>query len=243
MILGDPIIFGGSGGALSASDAILAVTVPTGSTVTATKGGVTITPTIWVTAADPTLDCAIFAISASLFDAVNPWTVTATLGTNTASDTVVIDSNKEYDVELSYDLVLFENGVWAPVTGGVADSANYTVVDGAIRTEGTYASVGKWRTANKIDTTGYAVLHIRCKITARDGSRTLWFGTSTTTNTPSSDSSWGSSLFNAYLQYAPSAVDVDFVDRVVDISGVSENSYVKFGAYLTVFASKIWLSK
>lgn len=111
MILGDPIIFGGSGGALSASDAILAVTVPTGSTVTATKGGVTITPTIWVTAADPTLDCAIFAISASLFDAVNPWTVTATLVTDTASDTVIIDSNKEYDLELSFTLWLVKNGV------------------------------------------------------------------------------------------------------------------------------------
>ena len=110
MILGDPIIFGSRGGALSASDAILVVTVPTGSTVTATKGGVTITPTIWVTAADPTLDCAIFAISASLFDAVTPWTVTATLGTESASDTVIIDSNKQYDLELSYALYLVKNG-------------------------------------------------------------------------------------------------------------------------------------
>lgn len=94
---------GGAGGAgLKDTDAVLVVTVPTGSTVTATKGGVTLTPTMWVTAAAPTLDCAIFSIKSSLFDAVNPWTVTATRGTSTASDTVIIDSNKQYDLELSY---------------------------------------------------------------------------------------------------------------------------------------------
>lgn len=111
MILGDPITFGGSGGSLSASDAILVVTVPTGSTVTATKGGVTLTPTIWVTAADPTLDCAIFSIKPSLFDAQTPWTVTATLGTDTASNTVVIDSNKEYNLTLSFSINLYRTGV------------------------------------------------------------------------------------------------------------------------------------
>ena len=95
---------GGSGGGSgpSASDAILTVTVPTGSTVTATKGGVTLTPTMWVQAADPTLDCALFVIASSLFDSVNAWTVTATLGTDTASDTVTIDSNEQYDMRLSY---------------------------------------------------------------------------------------------------------------------------------------------
>ena len=92
---------GGSGGP-SASDAILTVTVPTGSTVTATKGGVTLRPTMWVQAADPTLDCALFVISPSLFDAQNPWTVTATLGTNTASDTVTISANKQYDMVINY---------------------------------------------------------------------------------------------------------------------------------------------
>lgn len=97
------MVGGGSGsGGPSASDAILTVTVPTGSTVTMTKGGVTLTPTMWVQAADPTLDCALFVISPSLFDAQNPWTVTATLGTNTASDTVTISTNKQYDIVLSY---------------------------------------------------------------------------------------------------------------------------------------------
>lgn len=96
------MVGGGSGGGSgpSASDAILTVTVPTGSTVTMTKGGITLTPTMWVQAADNTLDCALFVIAPAQFDSVNPWTVTATNGTYTSSDTVTIDSNKQYDMEL-----------------------------------------------------------------------------------------------------------------------------------------------
>lgn len=92
----------GGGGGPSASDAILTVTVPTGSTVTATKGGVTLTPTLWVTAADATLDCALFVVTPAQFDSVNPWTVTATLGSDTASNTVIISSNEQYDLSLWY---------------------------------------------------------------------------------------------------------------------------------------------
>lgn len=86
---------------LKETDAILIVTVPTGSTVTATKNGVTLTPTIWVQNADNTRDSAIFSILSSTFDA-NAWTVTATLGAYTTSDTVTIDSAKEYSMELAF---------------------------------------------------------------------------------------------------------------------------------------------
>ena len=100
----------GGGSGPSASDAILTVTVPTGSTVTMTKGDATLTPTMWVQAADPTLDCALFVIGPSLFDAQNAWTITATLGLNTASDEVTIDSNEKYEISLSYVLVLYSYG-------------------------------------------------------------------------------------------------------------------------------------
>lgn len=96
------MVGGGGGGKLKDTDAVLVVTVPTGSTVTATKGGTTLTPTIWVKAADQALDCAIFSIPASQFDSTTPWTITATDGTNTASKTILIVSNKEYEVKLSY---------------------------------------------------------------------------------------------------------------------------------------------
>ena len=90
----------GGGSGPSSSDAILTVTVPTGSTVTMTKGGIMLTPTMWVQAADATLDCALFVIAPAQFDSVNPWAVTATNGAYTSSDTVTIDSNKQYDLEL-----------------------------------------------------------------------------------------------------------------------------------------------
>lgn len=129
---------GSSGGGISSNDAVLVVTVQTGSTVTATKGGVTLTPTMWVTAADPTFDCAIFSIESSLFDAVNPWTVTGTLGTGTASATVIIDSNKQYDLgPIRYPLVLYDSGdQCVDVTGGwqfkpYASSSSSSVTFGA----------------------------------------------------------------------------------------------------------------
>lgn len=131
MIYGNPLIFGSSGGGSgpSASDAILTVTLPTGSTATATKGGVTLTPTMWVQAADATLDCALFVIPAAQFDATTPWTVTATSGTDTATDTVTIDSNKQYDVELSYHYFLYNKGTqFVDRTGGWAVDRGSSVV-------------------------------------------------------------------------------------------------------------------
>ena len=100
----------GGGGGPTASDAILTVTAPAGSTITATKGSATLVPTLWTTA-DGNQECALFVIEPEQFDSSTPWTVTATLGTDTATDTVTIDSNKRYDVELSYNLYIIKNGV------------------------------------------------------------------------------------------------------------------------------------
>lgn len=109
----------GGGGGPTASDAILTVTVPTGSTVTATKGGVTLTPTMWVNAEYNTFDCALFVIAPNLFDSQNAWTVTATLGTDTANDTIVVDTNSAYYVTLNYGLYLYKLGdTCNDVTGG-----------------------------------------------------------------------------------------------------------------------------
>lgn len=125
---------GGGGGSLKDTDAILTVNVPTGSTVTMTKGGVTLTPTMWVQAADPTLDCALFVISPSLFDAVNAWTVTATLGTNTASDTVTISTNKQYDISVFPPVSLFKSGEGQiiPLSSGNQRNASISIDTNAI---------------------------------------------------------------------------------------------------------------
>lgn len=101
---------GGGGGGLSATDALLRVQAPAGSTVTISKGGVTKTDAGHENADDHTVYDYYFIIHASQFDSVNPWTVTATLGAESASDTVTIDSADEYDVELFYHYYLFRSG-------------------------------------------------------------------------------------------------------------------------------------
>ena len=103
---------GGGGGGLSATDALLRVQAPAGSTVTITKGGTTKTDAGHENADDHTVYDYYFIIHASQFDSVNPWTVTATLGTNTTSDTIIIDSADEYDLVLDYNLWLIRNGVF-----------------------------------------------------------------------------------------------------------------------------------
>lgn len=100
----------GGGGGPTASDAILLVTAPAGSVVTMTKGADTRVPTMWVSAADPTLETALFVVEAADFDST-AWTVTATDGAITASDTVLITTNKEYEVVLSYAYYFYKNGV------------------------------------------------------------------------------------------------------------------------------------
>lgn len=124
------IVVGGSGGGgLKDTDAILTVTVPTGSTVTATKGGTSLAPTLWTAAADSSLDCALFVIPPAQFDATTPWTVTATLGTDSATATVLIDSNKQYDVELSYHYFLYNRGnQFTDRTGGWGASRDSATV-------------------------------------------------------------------------------------------------------------------
>lgn len=109
---------GGGGGGPTSADAILIVRAPTGSIVTATKGGATLSPTLWTTAADANFECALFVIGSSLFDAQNSWTVTATLGSDSVSETVIIDDNKEYDLALSYAIDLWNNGDNYSVSGG-----------------------------------------------------------------------------------------------------------------------------
>lgn len=123
------VVGGGAGGSLKDTDAILTVTVPTGSTVTATKSGKTLTPTMWTTAADATQECALFSIPAAQFDATTPWTVTATLDTDSATATVLIDSNKQYNLELSYHYYLYNRGnQFVDRTGGWAASASSATV-------------------------------------------------------------------------------------------------------------------
>lgn len=158
---------GTGGGGPTTSDAILTVTVPTGSTVTMTKGGVTLTPTMWVQAADATLDCALFVIGPSLFDAQNAWTVTASLSGDTASGTVTIDSNEQYDMELRYSYWLYKDGnEETAITGGYVgrtqSNSSWSLESDHIylgfNSAGTGSKAVTVYTNNQIDFTDYSYL-------------------------------------------------------------------------------------
>lgn len=109
----------GGGGSIKGTDAILRVIAPAGSTVTITKGGVSKSDLGHENADDNTLYDYYFVIHQSQFDSVNPWTVTATDGVDTATDTIIINAADEYDVELSYKFYLYKSGnEYTSVTGG-----------------------------------------------------------------------------------------------------------------------------
>jgi hypothetical protein len=100
--MGEAYILRRGSGGIPGNWAVIVARVPSGATVTATKDGIILTPKMWVTEADPTKDIAIFALTPAQFDADTPWTITATDGGSTASTTVLVTANKEYEVELSF---------------------------------------------------------------------------------------------------------------------------------------------
>lgn len=102
----------GGGNGIPGNRAVLVARIPSGSTVTATKGGIVLTPMMWVSETYPDQDIALFVFAPAQFDSVNPWTITATDGTDTASDTILVTTNKEYEIELSYDLMLYDSGTF-----------------------------------------------------------------------------------------------------------------------------------
>lgn len=155
----------GGGGGPTASDAILTVTAPAGSTVTATKGSATLVPTLWTTAADATQECALFVIPAAQFDSSTPWTVTATSGTATSSDTVTIDSNKQYDLTLDYNYWLVKNGTLVG-TFSTSTYSSLTQLDDFVLMSITGNNYGRITTQAAVDFTGFSTLKI---VFMRDG--------------------------------------------------------------------------
>jgi len=109
---------GTGGGSLRADNAVLLVTVPTGSTVTVTRGSVSLSGTSWVNSSDASLDTHIFSVKASLFSS-SAWTVTATNDDLSVSQTVVINAVGYYGVTLMYELYVYNNGdLCESATGG-----------------------------------------------------------------------------------------------------------------------------
>lgn len=117
---------GGGGSTINGNDAVLRVTAPANSIVTISKGAISIADSGYGNISDPTLNNYYFVIHELQFDSVNPWTVTATIGTATASDTIIIDSADEYDMTLMV-LYIVQNGFvqagWIAHLAGISSGA------------------------------------------------------------------------------------------------------------------------
>lgn len=229
------MVGGGGGGKLKSTDAVLIVTVPTGSTVTATKSGVILTPTMWVKAADNTLDCAIFIISASQFDNTTPWTITATDGTNTASTTVLITTNKEYDVTLSFALFIYNLGdQCSSVTNGWGGNGTYTFatsyIDVPLASGGANANV---YTNAKIDLTDYQTLYFEWDGSIQLGTGgtnlVMWVASSQISNAGVSIPS-GATIQNVVGGSGSSQGTYVLGTRQLDVSNLSGEYYIGFHA-------------
>ena len=159
------------GGGPTASDAILLVTVPTGSVVTMTKGADTRVPTMWVSAADPTKETALFVVEPADFDS-SPWTVTAVSGADTDTTTVTIDSNKQFGLDMFYwnGQIYIEGNEYARITGGLTPikiATNYAAQGTLTRNASSISLITDGNgsiaaaTMNKVDVTGFSTLNAR----------------------------------------------------------------------------------
>lgn len=217
------MVGGGSGG-LKATDAILRVIAPAESTVTITKNGVSKSDAGHENAIDPTLFDYYFIIHSSQFDSVNPWTVTATLGSESSSDTIVIDSADEYDVELSYSYWIFKSGV-----GEVVPLTTKKQINGSISIGTTEITVSYSSTTNggvccynttTIDASGYATLHVIATITD-SFSTANWRGMAfAATSAPSADDSNADAKYVAKTNMTLNGQETD---STVDLTSLSSS--------------------
>ena len=165
------MVGGGSGGGPTDSDAILAVTVPSGSTVTMTKSNVTLTPTMWTTAEDANYECALFVISPIYFD-FNDWTVVSTKSGDTggtATGSIKIPTNNQYSMRLEYNLFVFVSGKGAivPLSTDSQSAASVTISTNSITIaySGTSYVRALWYNTNAIDFSQFSSVVMEATVT------------------------------------------------------------------------------
>lgn len=134
--------------------AAIGLTYPEGSTVTCSKGTKTLT-------ANTTSGQWVFAIPEA-----GTWTVTATNGTDTASETVEITAEGQFEsVWLAYEFLLFDNGSiveWTPYNRNANGSCTIgdTIYCNRRAISGTYVSAHA-RTTNPVPIEKYKTLKVR----------------------------------------------------------------------------------
>ena len=216
--------------------AVIGVTYPEGSICTCSNGVETLE-------LDDTIGYGFFLIPEA-----GEWTVTATDGTNSKSQSVSITTEGQWEsVELSYAVYLFKSGEGAKV-----DFLTYNDKDGtASITVGTEtitvnasSSTGGFRTALRtketIDFKKYTALKMKCTPTAvyTNSYSSGWensFGVTSTAFTSSEPStiSWA-----ARTKIAASLTEIIFT---VDISSITTSLYFALHFCGKMTATEIWL--
>ena len=209
--------------------AAIGVTYPSGSVCTCTNGTLTLT-------AKDTTGKAIFVIPSA-----GTWTVTATDGTNTKSQSVEITTEgQSVSVTLSYELILFDSGVvvpWKVIQAKPTATISDTIYLNA--SDPTTPVVSAVRTTNKINLSGYSVL--KYTVTQNVNPKTAFMCVTSSTSAPitAGNTNTVTSAVVAYGQ--PTATGTYSVD-VSEVQGehyvsIAEGHYPKSG--LTI--SKVWL--
>ena len=217
---------GGGSGKLFAA---IGVTYPAGSAVTCTNGTKTLT-------AKTTSGQWVFAIPQA-----GTWTVTATLGTSTKSQSVEITSEgQSVSVTLSYELILFDGGVvvpWKVIQAKPTATISDTIY--LFAGDSTTAVVSAVRTTNKINLSGYSML--KYTVTQNVNPEAAFMCVTSSTSAPISAglSNVVTSAVTAYGQ--PTATGT----YSVDVSTINAEYYISLAAghYPTsgLKISKVWL--
>lgn len=236
-------IEGMGGGGSTKLFAAIGVTYPEGSTVTCTNGAKTLT-------AKTTTGQWLFAIPEA-----GTWTVTATDGTNSKSQSVSITTEGQLEsVELSYEHILFKagsgigNGVslcLAKLDGSVDQRKTITNSDLPYTGDGVYATTDSFGNSNSgvglsaygenpIDVSNYDTLYVDMKCTSRYASTysvTIGVGNDTVKG-QDQPGNWAASKAGIY--------NGSRATHSVDLSEVTGEKYIKIYGYAVVYEVYNW---
>lgn len=104
-------LVGAGGGSISNDRALLHMKAPTGSTITLRKSNIQVATILPIKAivdsSDATFSHYYYSVDSNNYGS---WTITATVNNDTTTETITVDSVKEYDIELSLKYYLFKAG-------------------------------------------------------------------------------------------------------------------------------------
>ena len=216
--------------------AVIRVTYPSGSTCTCTNGSKTLT-------AKDTSGKALFVIPSA-----GTWTVKAVSGSKSTSKTVSITAEGQVEtVTLSYELVLFNNGVvsgyaWnssnfdsgygdAKVSGGLIYLYGYTW-DNNISLQSGWGEIG---ISSAIGLSDYSALKVRLeKINGADGTAKIQVGT-----TALGDNTATKKV--TLTAGTTTSLDISSITGSKYISLYAQSNTSTYGNIIRVYFDKVWL--